>query len=50
MEKLKSYPRFNDHGKDCQKHANWMLDCEFISKEDRDILVKALENAMQERS
>lgn len=42
----KAIPRFNDHGAGCKGHANWMLDCEFTSQDDRDILLKALDNAI----
>lgn len=45
MEKtLKPIPRFNDHGANCKGHGNWMLDCTYEKQEDRDNLIKVLDN------
>ena len=46
IEKLKSYPRLNNHGAECKGHSVWMLDNTFEDREDRDILIKALDNAI----
>lgn len=48
MEKLKAIPRFNNHGKECQGHSNWMLDCEFTTQEERDILINVLDKHIGE--
>ena len=40
----KPVPRFNDHGATCKGHQNWMLDCEYTNKEDREALIKAIDN------
>ena len=34
---------FNDHTS-CQGHANFMLDCTYERKEDRDLIIKVLDN------
>ena len=41
---LEAIPRFNDHGIGCKQHANWMLDCEFTKQEERDVMINALKN------
>ena len=30
--------------KGCKGHANWLLDCDYSRKEDRDLLSKILDN------
>ena len=40
---MEPIPKFNDHP-NCKGHANFMLDCEYTEKEDRNLLVKVLEN------
>ena len=45
----KPIPRFNDHGANCKGHQNWMLDNTFENQEDRDILIKAIDNALDEK-
>jgi len=47
IEKLKKIKAFNDHS-NCKGHGNWMLDCEFESQEDRDVLIKCLNNYIDE--
>lgn len=42
--KFKPIPPFNDHGAVCKGHANWMLDCTYEKKEDREMLLKILDN------
>lgn len=50
MEKEYSpIPRFNDHGSGCKGHANWMLDCEFTKKDERDTLIMALDNYLPKK-
>lgn len=34
---------FNDHI-GCKGHANYMLDCTYERKEDRDLIIKVLDN------
>jgi hypothetical protein len=41
-------PKFNDHGSNCKGHANYMLDCEYENQEDRELLVKVLDNYIDE--
>lgn len=43
---LSPIPKFVDH-KNCKGHQNWMLDCEFTKQEDRDTLIRALENHIE---
>lgn len=38
VKNYKPTPRFNDHGGTCKGHANYMLDCEYTEKKDRDLL------------
>lgn len=42
-EKLKPIPVFNPHT-NCKGHANFMLDCTYEKQEERDLLIKVLEN------
>ena len=35
---------FNDHGSGCSGHANYMLDCTYTKKEDRELIIKCLDN------
>ena len=42
-KKLTPIPRFNNHGKECEKHANWMLDCTFENQEERDLMINVLD-------
>jgi len=37
-------PRFNDHGAGCKGHLNWMLDCTMEKQEEREIMIKSIEN------
>lgn len=37
-------PRFNDHGIGCKGHNNYMLDCEYTTKDERNQLLKVLDN------
>lgn len=47
MEKqYEKIPAFNDHI-NCKGHGNYMLDCEYTTKDDRDLLVKCLENYIE---
>jgi len=46
MKTYEPIPAFNDH-KNCQGHSNFMLSCEFTKKEERDLLVKVLENYIE---
>ena len=39
-------PAFNDHGSTCKGHGNFMLDCTYEKKEDREILIKALDSSI----
>ena len=39
---MKKIEPFNDHGSNCKGHANYMLDCTFERKEDRDLLDSVL--------
>jgi len=41
---FKPVQRFNDHGSGCKGHANFMLDCTYENKEDRDLLHTILGN------
>lgn len=43
-EKFEGIKPFNDHGSGCSGHANWMLDCTYTKKEDRDLIIKCLDN------
>lgn len=44
MEKeYKPIPSFNDH-QNCKGHANWMLDCTFTKEEERELMIKSLDN------
>lgn len=43
-KKYKLVPSFNDHGSSCKGHANWMLDCDMTKKEEREIMVTAIDN------
>ncbi len=43
-KEYKPVPRLNDHGSGCKGHCNWMLDCEFKTREERDIMISALDN------
>lgn len=45
-QELKPIPRFNDHGPTCKGHGNWMLDCEFTRQEDRDLMIRIIDNAI----
>lgn len=48
MEKeFESIPRFNDHGSTCSGHGNYVLDCEYKIKDQRDLLVKVLDNYIE---
>lgn len=49
MEKqYEKIPRFvPDSCKNCKGHANYMLDCEFTDKEDRNLLLRVLDNYIQ---
>ena len=42
--KYKSFPKLNDHGSSCIRHANWMLDCTYEKEEDREVLDKCIAN------
>jgi len=48
-EELKPIPRFNDHGATCKGHANWMLDSELKTQEERDILISAIDNYLPKK-
>ena len=49
MEKqYEKVPAFNDHP-NCKGHANFMLDCEYTKKEDRDLLSVVLSNYIDEK-
>lgn len=49
MEKIyEKIPSFNDHS-NCKGHANYMLDCEYTSKEERDLLSNTLKNYINEK-
>lgn len=37
-------PKFNDHGSACSGHANFMLDCTYEKKEDRELLSRVVDN------
>ena len=43
-EKLQKIPAFNDHGSNCSGHANFMLDCTYEKQDDRDLIIKIVEN------
>lgn len=40
----KPTPRFNDHGSSCKGHANAMLDSEMTTREERDLMIRAINN------
>ena len=42
-QKLKAYPRFNNHGKECSNHQNWMLDNDFTKQSDRELLIQCID-------
>ena len=47
MNEEKKYPKvpaFNNCPLTCKGHANYMLDNEFETKEDRDLLVRVIDN------
>lgn len=44
IKKLNKIPAFNDHGPTCHGHANFMLDCTYEKKEDRDLITNILDN------
>ena len=46
MKEYEKIPSFNDHP-NCKGHANFMLDCEYEKKEDRDLLVNCLDNYIE---
>ncbi len=39
-----TYPRFNPHGAECKGHGIYMLDIDYSEQQERDLLVKVLEN------
>ena len=44
-KKYTPVPKFvPDTCKNCKGHANYMLDCEYENKDDRDLLISVLEN------
>lgn len=45
----KPIPKFNDHT-NCKGHANWMLDSELETQEDRDILISAIDNYLPNKN
>jgi len=47
-KKLEAIPRFNDHGSSCSGHANEMLDCTYEKQEDRNRIIKCLDNYIEE--
>lgn len=47
MAEFKAIPRFNNHGATCKGHSNFMLDCEFISKNDRESMIKAIDASLE---
>ena len=38
--------KFNDHP-NCKGHANYMLDCEYTKKSERELIVNCLDNYIQ---
>lgn len=46
MNQYEKVPAFNDH-LNCKGHANFMLDCEYEKKEERDLLVSVLDNYIE---
>jgi hypothetical protein len=46
-KKFEPIPAFNDHT-NCKGHGNWMLDCTFEKEEERGVLIKALDNYIEE--
>lgn len=42
--KYPSFPRLNDHGVGCKGHGNWMLDNDLSKSDDREVLVRAIDN------
>lgn len=50
MEEKKYKPilKFNDHV-NCKGHGNWMLDSELDTREDRDILISAIDNYLPKK-
>ena len=47
-EKFEGIKPFNDHGSGCSGHANYMLDCTYTKKEQRDLIIKCLNNYIAE--
>lgn len=48
--KYEPIPRFvPDTCKNCKGHSNFVLDCEYTDKEDRDLLVSVLKNYTNEK-
>jgi len=43
----KQTPRFNDHGSSCKGHSNALLDCTFETQDEVDLLVKILDNYVE---
>jgi len=44
---MKSYPPFKDHS-NCQGHANFMLDSKLETEQDRQAVLKAVENYIED--
>jgi len=43
-KKYTPIPRYNNHGPGCSNHQNWMLDSEMTTREERDCMIRALDN------
>ena len=48
-ETYNKIPTFNDHP-NCKGHGNYMLDCEYTTKDEREQLLKVLDNYIDEKN
>ena len=48
MKQYEPIPSFTpDSHKSCKRHADYLLDCEFKTKEERVLLIKCLDNYIE---
>ena len=48
-KQLKPIPKFRPHGAECKNCGNWMLDCEYTRQEERDNLIRCINNYLDEK-